>query len=297
MEPNALNWPSQRNKRRWAVVWLFFIFIVVLLTSCSIQPRYHNRGFQISLPQAFHNTNTPKAQKSTHRTEVNTRVFNNDTARSMHIPANIIAAGSDQRWVYPLRLSDSMTKPLRTMTIVGDTFLMHGKLVAANENGIFLYNPYDPLFWVSKKPYGKRQSAIREHVLYMPYKDIQSIRKGGTVASKLERLLDGAFKVLFWSIGVIGTLFGVIVADNALNSSSGLEIIAVIAAIVAFIAALVTTIVLSIVLAPIIYLLQLPVKKLRGRYWNINQNPSNGKAFFNFIKARNARYRLYKDEL
>ncbi|MFM2299657.1 MAG: hypothetical protein RIR98_1265, partial [Bacteroidota bacterium] len=79
------------------------------------------------------------------------------------------------------------------------------------------------------------------------------------------------FKVLFWAIGVIGTLFGVIVADNALNSSSGLEIIAVIAAIVAFIAALVTTIVLSIVLAPIIYLLQLPVKKLKGRYWNINQ--------------------------
>jgi len=290
METNALNWPSQRNKRKWAIIWLLFIFIMILISSCAVQPRYHNRGFHVTFSQPSKRQNIALAQKSAHRSKTT------DTARAMHIPANLINAGGDEWWLYHKRLTDSIIKPLRTMTIVGDTFTMHGKLVGANENGIFLYNPHEPLFWVSKRTYGKMQTAIREHVLYVPYKNINKIKTGGTLASRLERILDLLFKTLFWALGVIGSIFGIITADNTIFSgSSTLEVIIVVAAILAFIAALTVTILLSIVLVPIVFLAMLPFSRIKGRFWAINKKASRGKAFFEFIKARNQRYRLYKD--
>jgi hypothetical protein len=42
-------------------------------------------------------------------------------------------------------------------------------------------------------------------------------------------------------------------------------------------------------------LAMLPFSRIKGRFWAINKKASRGKAFFDFIKARNERYRLYKD--
>ena len=105
METNALNWPSQRNKRKWAIIWLLFIFIMILISSCAVQPRYHNRGFHVTFSQPSKRQNIALAQKSAHRSKTT------DTARAMHIPANLINAGGEEWWLYHKRLEDNVTKP------------------------------------------------------------------------------------------------------------------------------------------------------------------------------------------
>jgi hypothetical protein len=313
METSQLNWPSQRNKRRWAVVWFLFLLILLALTSCSVQPRYHNRGFNItlgrntqsisSIPGTKQAHTNKSVKNSSHRAtqSYSTSAYPDDTTifdvYGMHIADSLIAAGQDQKWMRHNWLPDDITKPLSTMTIVGKGFLMHGKLVAANENGIFLYNPHEPLFWVSKLPYGKGQTAIRENIVYMPYTKIEKIRKGGTVSSKIEQILDQFFMVIFWTVGAIGSILGIATVDWDIFSEGALEIIVIIALIIALIAALIATLALSIVLFPIIFLLQLSASILPGRYWWIGKKPTRGRAFYKFIKRRHRRYRLYRKDV
>jgi hypothetical protein len=310
METSQLNWPSQRNKRRWAVVWFLFLLFLVALTSCTVQPRYHNRGFHFTLGRntqtissipGTKQTRTKKTTKSSshHASKSqSTSAYPNDTTifevYGMHIADSLIEAGQDQKWVRHNSLPDNITKPLSTMTIVGKGFLMHGKLVAANEHGIFLYNPHEPLFWVSKTPYGKGQTEIRENIVYMPYTKIKKIRKGGTVSSKIEQILDQFFMVIFWSVGAIGSILGIATLNWEICNDGAWEIIVIIALIIALIAALIATLALSIVLFPIIFLLQLSVIRLPGRYWWIGKKPARGRAFYKFIKRRHRRYHLYR---
>jgi hypothetical protein len=313
METSQLNWPSQRNKRRWAVVWFLFLLILLALTSCSVQPRYHNKGFNITLGRNIQSISSIPGTKQAHTNKsfknsshqatkiYSTSAYPNDTTifdvYGMHIGDSLIDAGQDQKWVRHNWLPDNITKPLSTMTIVGKGFLMHGKLVAANENGIFIYNPHEPLFWVSKLPYGKGQTAIRENIVYMPYTKIEKIRKGGTVSSKIEQILDQFFMVIFWSASAIFTILGIASSDQMFYSTSTLDIIMIIAAIIALIAALIATLALSIVLFPIIFLLQLSASILPGRYWLIGKKPARGRAFYKFMKRRHRRYRLYREDV
>lgn len=299
MESSQLNWPSQRNKRRWAVVWFLLLLFLLALTSCSVQPRYHQRGwnFQFKTDRSLH-----QSQKSTSNFKESRLVkgtITDDTAEAMHISQRLINAGKYKKWVYRDTLIPTfITKQLRTMTIIGDTITMHGKLVAANERGIFLYNPHDPLFWVSKKPYGKTQTAIRDKILFVPYTDIQKIRKGGTLASKIERILNGLFWIWFSISGSLGGFWAIVTFGNSnWISNSAFEAIVLIVLVIAYIATLLMTILLSLILTPILFLLQLPFAKLKGRFWVIGKDSKKGQMFFEFIKRNHQRYKLYRRDI
>jgi len=185
------------------------------------------------------------------------------------------------------------------MTIIGDTFTIHGKLVAANERGIFLYNPHDPLFWVSKKPYGKTQTAIRDKVLFVPYTDIQIIKKGGTLASKLERILNGLFWIWFSLSGALGGIWAIArFGNSSWIGTDALEALLIfVVVLVAYLATLALTVVLSLILTPILFLLQLPVAKMNGRFWEIGKDSMKGQVFFEFIKRNHQRYKLYRSDI
>lgn len=299
MESNFFTWKSQRNERKWAVVFFFCILLILVLSSCQVQQRYHQRGWHFERNTYNALQRGEKASKPSTLRHHLPPLFFDDSSEEMHISQRLINAGKLQKWVYrDTSIHHDLTKQLRTMTVVGDTFTMHGKLVAANENGIFLFNPHDPLFWVSKKPYGKTQTAIRDKVLFVPYTDIQEIKKGGTLASKLERVLNGLFWFWFslgaalggfWSIGVFGN--SPFILGNTLEAIIGFFVL------IAYLATLVLTVVLSLILTPILFLLQLPVARLKGRYWAINKRRENGLSFLAFIKSHHDRYRLYRRDI
>jgi hypothetical protein len=50
-------------------------------------------------------------------------------------------------------------------------------------------------------------------------------------------------------------------------------------------------------LTPILFLLQLPVAKLKGRYWRIDKDSNKGQMFFEFIKRKHQRYRLFRRDI
>jgi hypothetical protein len=299
MESSQLNWPSQRNKRRWAVVWFLFLLFLLALTSCTVQPRYHQRGWNIQFnsnkKQSFNQKQTSYPKKS----PAIERTFLDDSLEQMHISQRLINAGKNKKWAFRNdTIPPFITKQLRTMTIIGDSITMHGKLIAANKNGIFLYNPHDPLFWVSKKPYGKTQTAIRDKVLFVPYTDIQQIKKGGTLASKLERILNG----LFWIWFSLSSVLGGIWANARFGNSSWIgadawEALMLVVMLIAYLATLALTVVLSLILTPLLFLLQLPVAKLKGRYWKINKSSEKGNEFLEYIKEHHRRYRLYQSDI
>lgn len=302
MESNRLTWQSQRKKRIGAVL-LFCFILLLLLSSCRIQPRYHQRGWQVSFP----NTRTVQATKSPspkHRSEKKTQVtscaINGDDDSSafsqMHIPQSLIVLGENVKWSYPKLFDEQISKQLSTFTLVGDTFKYTGHLVAANENGVFIHNPYPPLFWIGRGHYGKGQTAIRNQVLYMPYSQIHVIKKGGNVSSRLERLLEKLAKLFFWSATAVFSILGLAISDN-LWDFDAFEIIVFLAAIAGAIAAAVLILIFSIILFPILFLLQLMVSRLPGRYWIIGKNADRGQSFFQFLKDRHGRYRLFRSDL
>lgn len=303
MESNRLTWQSQRKKRIGAVLLFCFILMLLLLSSCRIQPRYHQRGWQVSLP----NTRTVQATKSPspkHRSEKKTRVTSyaidgkddSSAFSQMHIPQSLIVLGENVKWSYPKLFDEQISKQLSTFTLVGDTFKYTGHLVAANENGVFIHNPYPPLFWIGRGHYGKGQTAIRNQVLYMPYSQIHVIKKGGTVSSRLERLLEKLAKLFFWSATAVFSILGLAISDN-LWDFDAFEIIVFLAAIAGAIAAAVLILIFSIILFPILFLLQLMVSRLPGRYWIIGKNADRGQSFFQFLKDRHGRYRLFRSDL
>jgi hypothetical protein len=296
MEPTIQLWQSQRNKRRWAIVLIFLILILIALSSCSVQPRYHNRGWNIELGGGQFSrkgTSTPTTVKTT---SVVSKVAEIDSNELMHIPAKLIRAGRKNKWVYPDTVSTVVAKKLCTFTIYTDSSCMHGKLVGANENGVFLYNMHDPLFWVAKKPYGITQTAIKRKILFMPYSEIKSIRKGGTVASRLERILNGLFWLWFGAGAIAGGGFTLVYTNFWLSANTIEDIIAGLMLIAAVIAAILCAL-FSLILTPLIFLLELPFKKLKGRFWRIDYSEPNGQRFLNQIKKKHGRYRLYKDDL
>lgn len=299
MDPSQMNWPTQRNKVRWTIVWFGFLLILSALTSCAVQPRYHQRGWHIEFNSRGNQSYNLK-KTSHHRAAASVKLTRvNDSLEEMHISPRLINAGKFKKWIYrDTSISKFITKQLRTMTIIGDTFTINGKLVAANNTGIFLYNTHDPLFWVSKKPYGKTQTAIRDKILFVPYTDIQKIKKGGTLASKLERILNGLFWTWFSLSGTLGGFWAIgTFQDSGWLGSDALEVIITVIIIVAFLATLALTVILSIVLAPILFLLQLSVARLKGRYWEINKNNEKGRNFFEFIQRNHLRYRLFRSDI
>ena len=299
MESSQLNWPSQRNKRRLAVVWFLFLLFLLALTSCSVQPRYHQRGWNIQFKTDRNPYYSQKSTSNFKESRLVERTIPDDTVDAMHISQRLIHAGKHKKWVYrDTVISTFITKQLRTMTIVGDSITMHGKLIAANKNGIFLYNPHDPLFWVSKKPYGKTQTAIRDKVLFVPYTDIQTIKKGGTLASKIERILNGLFWIWFSISGALGGFWAIATFGNSnWIGADALEAIILVVVLVAYLATLALTIVLSLILTPLLFLLQLPVAKMKGRYWKTNKSTEKGNEFFEYIKGHHRRYRLYRSDI
>ncbi len=297
MKTSQFNWQSQRNHRRWALIWFGLLPILSVLTSCSVQPRYHQRGWHIQFNSNHNQSLSQKKTSNLRKSPFVERTIFEDTVGEMHISQRLISAGEYKKWVYKdTSISTFITKQLRTMTIIGDTFTMHGKLVAANHRGIFLYNPHDPLFWVSKKPYGKTQTAIRDKVLFVPYTDIQKIKKGGTLASKLERILN----VFFWlGLAILAILIGLGVSQ--LDNSDCFWIFPDVTAIILFVllvvAFLALTVIFSLILTPILFLLQLPFEKRKGRYWEIDKNSDKGQKFFEFIKRNHQRYKLFRSDI
>lgn len=311
MSTQPLNWQSQRNLRRLAILIFLFMVVLIAITGCSVQPRYHSRGLHITLGSG----NTGRLQKQTLPTKVHVShneavsdqksrlgaFSTNDTSMpEMHIPQKIISAGevSLRWWVYPFTISDSISKRMRVMRVIGDTFVMHGKLVAASEHGIFLYNSHDPLFWVKNTSYGKIQTAIRDKILFVPYKDIKAIKKGGTIASKLERLLNGLFWFWFTLSTIVTAAWAAAVNDFFLwIFSDDLEVFLFIGVLFALALTIALCVVLSIVLTPILYLINLPFNKLKGRYWFINHKQEEGKAFYRDVLEKHKRYRLFKNDI
>lgn len=299
MKTTQLNWQSQRNHRRWAVIWFGLLLILSAITACSVQPRYHQRGWHIQISGNHHPSMGQKRTSNFKESRLVEQRILEDTADAMHISQRLIKAGKYKTWVYrDTAISTFITKQLRTMTIIGDTFTMHGKLVAANERGIFLYNPHDPLFWVSKKPYGKTQTAIRDKILFVPYTDIQKIKKGGTLASRLERILNGLFWIWFSISGALGGFWAIVTFGNSnWIGADALEALIFVVVLIAYIATLLITVLLSLILTPILFLLQLPVAKLKGRYWRIDKDSNKGQMFFEFIKRKHQRYRLFRRDI
>jgi hypothetical protein len=311
MNTHPLNWQSQRNQRRWAILFFLFMVVLIAVTGCSVQPRYHNRGLHITLGsgatgRSQKQTQPIKAQSSpieaveVQKSRLGEFSTNDTSLPEMHIPKKIISAGegSLRWWVYPFNISDSISKRMRVMTVIGDTFVMHGKLVAASKDGIFLYNSHDPLFWVKNTSYGKIQTAIRDKILFVPYKDIKAIKKGGTIASKLERLLNGLF--WFWftlSVTITGAWAAAVNDFFLWIFSDDLEVFLFIATLFALALTIALCVVLSIVLTPILYLINLPFSKIKGRYWFINHKRDEGGAFYRDVVEKHERYRLFKDDI
>lgn len=303
MESIRLTWQSQRKKRIGAVLLFCFILLMLVFSSCRIQPRYHQRGWQVSFP----NTHSVKATKSPnpkHRSEKKTQVtscaidVDDDSSAfsQMHIPQSLIELGENVKWSHPKLFNEQISKQLSTFTLVGDTFKYTGHLVAANENGVFIHNPYPPLFWIGRGHYGKGQTGIRNQVLYMPYSQINVIKKGGTVSSRLERLLEKLMKIFFWGATAVFSILGFAISVNLWDFDS-FEAIVLLAAIAGAIAAAVLIIIFSIILFPLLFLLQLMVSRLPGRFWIIGKNTDSGKSFFQFLKDRHGRYRLFRSDL
>lgn len=67
--------------------------------------------------------------------------------------------------------------------------------------------------------------------------------------------------------------------------------------LIAYLATLALTVVLSLILTPLLFLLQLPVAKLKGRYWKINKSSEKGNEFLEYIKEHHRRYRLYQSDI
>jgi len=303
MESNRLTWQSQRKKRIGAVLLFCFILLMLVFSSCRIQPRYHQRGWQVSFPNS-HSVQATKSPSAKHRSEKKTQVTScaidgkddSSAYAQMHIPQSLIVLGENVRWSYPKLFDEQISKQLSTITLVGDTFKYTGHLVAANENGVFIHNPYPPLFWIDRGHYGKGQTAIRNQVLYMPYSQINVIKKGGTVSSRLARLLEKLAKLFFWSATAVFSILGLAISSDYW-SGDAFEVIVFLAAIAGAIAAAVLILIFSIILFPILFLLQLMVSRLPGRYWNIGKNADSGKSFFQFLKDNHGRYRLFRSDL
>lgn len=307
---------SQRKKHFGAIILFAFILLVLILSSCQIQPRYHQRGWQISLRnpgQSLHKLETANKQKNQaafkttqrpkHRlvdtTETDTQAhLSVDTASlpQMHIPQSLIAEGKETKWAYPKLINKDVANQISTFTIVGESFRFTGKLVGANENGLFLHNAHPPLFWIYNWDYGKGQTAIRNNVLYMPYTQINKIRKGGTVSSRIERTIESLKEIIFYGATAIFGIFIGIISVNSWNFNSFESIVGV-AMILGAIAALIILGTLSLILIPLIFLIQLPFCRMKGRFWRINKSAANGKSFFDFINKQHARYRLYRSDL
>ena len=153
-------------------------------------------------------------------------------------------------------------------------------------------------FGYQKNPYGKTQTAIRDKVLFVPYTDIQTIKKGGTLASKIERILNGLFWIWFSISGALGGFWAIATFGNSnWIGADALEAIILVVVLVAYLATLALTVVLSLILTPLLFLLQLPVAKMKGRYWKTNKSTEKGNEFFEYIKGHHRRYRLYRSDI
>ena len=284
---------------------------LLAITGCSVQPRYHNRGLHITMGsgangRSHKQTQPLKAFVSPDETVRDqkckwVKLNTNDTSLpEMHIPQKIIAAGDvSLNWqVFPYTIGDSLSRRMRVMTVIGDTFKMHGKLVAASENGIYLYNSHNPWFWVKNTSYGKMQKKIRNKVLFVPYTDIKAIKKGGTIASKMERILNGLFLIWFTlSAFIMGAW---IVYSNYSYQwifRTTIEVFLFVVILFTLVITIPLMVVMSIVLTPILYLINLPFNKMKGRYWLINHKPDQGEAFYRDVVENHERYRLFKEDI
>lgn len=118
------------------------------------------------------------------------------------------------------------------------------------------------------------------------------------MASRLERILNGLFWIWFSISGALGGFWAIVTFGNSnWIGADALEALVFVVVLIAYIATLLITVLLSLILTPILFLLQLPVAKLKGRYWRIDKDSNKGQMFFEFIQRNHQRYRLFRRDI
>lgn len=269
--------------------WLILL-ILILFQSCTINPRYHSRGYQINWKRNHQSNNTRNFSLKSHFKLL-------DTTPEMHVSNKMILSGDSVHWMGPHSFPVSYIKQLKTITVKGDSMPFHGKLMAVSENGIFLYNTDDALSFVSKSSYAKFQNHIKDRLVYIPFTDIKSIKWGKTLAGKINdvKFIVYVFSIVpsiamtIWLYAMGLTLKNTTGTSNNLNPQILLGIIAILSIVLA-------TVFLAII-SFFIAIYHVIICHLKSNYWRINKNKIRGKKFQEDVLKRHKRFRIFKSDV
>ncbi len=303
---------------------VLFTFIVIGLSSCTLEKQYHSAGYRVSWNSEFvsakPSTQTAVNPQSSYLSKKSPNLGGRkrvlprleDTSknridswilakyRKMDVPVDYLMDYSNQILLKPYFRHDSIVKKHKLVSVYMRDKVLVGKLMGVSESGVFILNNKKSISLFENLPSSKDQKRIMGKLCYIPYNEINAIQKGGTFLYKLQILLQPFFQWVSLLIVLILSFVALLLAARATAGSGGsasgegFKAAFLLFLVIGVAVAAVCTFIIGMLLAPPVWIIHQLFWGIPGRYWAIKGDSLRGEQFFKSMMKSPRKLKIFR---